>query len=137
MLIGADFDEPDGLSPVPDVLAAPAGAVRILHTLRPVIVVIAGGREKDRNALRRNRPGDQDRIDSRMLAGLRVVHFRTHSAQQNASTRPSRWWLCTTMSYRQPRSLSLGARNVVEIFFILCSREQIAFSFDASTVLRG
>jgi tRNA-splicing ligase RtcB (3'-phosphate/5'-hydroxy nucleic acid ligase) len=47
MLIGADFDEPDGLSPVPDVLAAHASAVKILHTLRPVIVVLAGAREKD------------------------------------------------------------------------------------------
>ena len=28
------------------------------------------------------------------------------------------------------------SRNVVEAFFILCSRQQIAFSFDASTVLR-
>jgi tRNA-splicing ligase RtcB len=46
MLIGADFDESDGLSPVPDVLAAHAGAVKILHTLQPVIVVIAGAREK-------------------------------------------------------------------------------------------
>jgi hypothetical protein len=33
--------------------------------------------------------------------------------------------------------LSLAARNITEVFFILRSREQIAFSRDASTVLRG
>jgi tRNA-splicing ligase RtcB (3'-phosphate/5'-hydroxy nucleic acid ligase) len=47
MLIGADFDEPDGLSSVPDMLAAHAGAVKLLHTLRPVIVVIAGRSSQD------------------------------------------------------------------------------------------
>ena len=38
---------------------------------------------------------------------------------------------------RQPRGLSFATRNFIEVFFILCSREQIAFSLDASTVLRG
>jgi hypothetical protein len=48
-----------------------------------------------------------------------------------------RRWSCATFSYRQPRGLSFAAPNVAEVFFILCSREQIAFSLDASTVLRG
>jgi hypothetical protein len=39
----------------------------MLYTLRPVIVVVAGAGKKDRNALRPNRPSDQDRIDSRIL----------------------------------------------------------------------
>ena len=64
-------------------------------------------------------------------------HFRTHAVQQDAFTRSSHRRSCPTFSYRQPRGLSLAAPNVAEVLFILSSREQIAFSLDASTVLRG
>lgn len=47
MLIGADFDEsPMAYRRLPDVLPAHAGAVKILYTLPPVIVVVAGAGEK-------------------------------------------------------------------------------------------
>jgi hypothetical protein len=47
MLTGADFDEsPKAYRRLPDVLPAHASAVKILYTLRPVIVVVAGAGEK-------------------------------------------------------------------------------------------
>jgi tRNA-splicing ligase RtcB len=43
MLIGADFDQsPMAYCRLPDVLPAYVGAVKILHTLQPVIVVMSG-----------------------------------------------------------------------------------------------
>jgi len=45
---------------------------------------------------------------------------------------PGRW----LRTIRQPRPLGLAIRHVVEIFFIFRSREQNAFAFDASTILR-
>jgi tRNA-splicing ligase RtcB len=47
-LIGADLDEsPMAYRRLPDVLAAHADTVRVLHTLRPVGVVMAGEGEFD------------------------------------------------------------------------------------------
>ena len=48
----------------------------------------------------------------------------------------SHYLIISSVVVRQPRGLSFAARNVTEVFFILCSREQSAFSLDASTVLR-
>ena len=41
-----------------------------------------------------------------------------------------------TLWYRQLYALSLATRNVAEVFFVLRSREQIAFALNASTILR-
>jgi tRNA-splicing ligase RtcB (3'-phosphate/5'-hydroxy nucleic acid ligase) len=47
-LIGADLDEaPMAYRRLPDVLAAHAGTVRVLHTLRPIIAAMAGAAEAD------------------------------------------------------------------------------------------
>lgn len=47
-LVGADLDEsPMAYRRLPEVLAAHAGSVRILHTLRPFVVVMAGEGEFD------------------------------------------------------------------------------------------
>ena len=48
MLIGADLDEsPMAYRRLPEVLAQHAGSVKVLHTLRPFAVVMAGKRETD------------------------------------------------------------------------------------------
>ena len=47
-LIGADLDEsPMAYRRLPEVLAAHAGSIKILHTLRPFVVVMAGNGEFD------------------------------------------------------------------------------------------
>jgi tRNA-splicing ligase RtcB len=47
-LIGADLDEsPMAYRRLPDVLAEHAGSVKVLHTLRPFAVVMAGEGEFD------------------------------------------------------------------------------------------
>ena len=47
-LIGADLDEsPMAYRRLPDVLAHHAGTVKVLHTLRPFAVVMAGAGEFD------------------------------------------------------------------------------------------
>ena len=47
-LIGADLDEsPMAYRRLPDVLAEHAGTVKVLHTLRPFAVVMAGENEFD------------------------------------------------------------------------------------------
>ena len=47
-LIGADLDEsPMAYRRLPEVLAQHAGTVRVLHTLRPFAVVMAGEDEFD------------------------------------------------------------------------------------------
>jgi len=47
-LIGADLDEsPMAYRRLPDVLAHHAGSIRVLHTLRPFAVVMAGEGEFD------------------------------------------------------------------------------------------
>lgn len=47
-LIGADLDEsPMAYRRLPDVLSAHAGSIKVLHTLRPFIVVMAGNGEFD------------------------------------------------------------------------------------------
>ena len=48
MLMGADLDEsPMAYRRLPDVLAKRAGTVKILHTMRPFAVVMAGPGEFD------------------------------------------------------------------------------------------
>jgi tRNA-splicing ligase RtcB len=48
MLMGADLDEsPMAYRRLPDVLAEHAGTVKILHTMRPFAVVMAGAGEFD------------------------------------------------------------------------------------------
>jgi tRNA-splicing ligase RtcB (3'-phosphate/5'-hydroxy nucleic acid ligase) len=48
MLIGADLDEsPMAYRRLPDVLAQHAGSIRVLRTLRPFAVVMAGAGEAD------------------------------------------------------------------------------------------
>jgi hypothetical protein len=68
-------------SPVADVLAAHAGAIKILHTLRPVIVVMAalGGvmcLRIEMHFRQPNRPSD--RIDLRILVRSQLCQNRTH-----------------------------------------------------------
>ena len=47
-LIGADLDEsPMAYRRLPDVLAAHAGTVKVLHVLHPFVVVMAGAGELD------------------------------------------------------------------------------------------
>jgi tRNA-splicing ligase RtcB (3'-phosphate/5'-hydroxy nucleic acid ligase) len=47
-LIGADLDEsPMANRRLPEVIAQHAGTVKVLHTLRPFAVVMAGTRELD------------------------------------------------------------------------------------------
>ena len=47
-LLGADLDEsPMAYRRLPDVLAHHAGSVRVIHTLRPFAVVMAGAGEFD------------------------------------------------------------------------------------------
>ena len=47
-LVGADLDEsPMAYRRLPEVLAAHAGSIKILHTLRPFVVVMAGAGEFD------------------------------------------------------------------------------------------
>jgi hypothetical protein len=47
-LIGADLDEsPMAYRRLPEVIAQHAGTVKVLHTLRPFAVVMAGTRELD------------------------------------------------------------------------------------------
>jgi len=47
-LIGADLDEsPMAYRRLPEVLAAHAGSVKVVHTLRPFAVVMAGANEFD------------------------------------------------------------------------------------------
>jgi tRNA-splicing ligase RtcB len=47
-LLGADLDEaPQAYRRLPDVLAAHAGTIEIVHTLRPRGVVMAGANEFD------------------------------------------------------------------------------------------
>ena len=47
-LVGADLDEsPMAYRRLPDVLAQHAGTLRVLHTLRPFAVVMAGAGELD------------------------------------------------------------------------------------------
>ena len=47
-LIGADLDEsPMAYRRLPEVLAQHAGTVKVLHTLRPLAVVMAGKGEFD------------------------------------------------------------------------------------------
>jgi tRNA-splicing ligase RtcB (3'-phosphate/5'-hydroxy nucleic acid ligase) len=47
-LIGADLDEsPMAYRRLPDVLRAHAGTVKVLHTLRPFVVIMAGASEAD------------------------------------------------------------------------------------------
>ena len=48
MLVGADLDEsPMAYRRLPEVIAQHAGTVKVLHTLRPFAVVMAGTRELD------------------------------------------------------------------------------------------
>ena len=48
MLLGADLDEsPMAYRRLPDVLAHHAGSVKVLHTLRPFAVAMAGSGEFD------------------------------------------------------------------------------------------
>ena len=48
MLVGADLDEsPMAYRRLPEVLAQHAGTVRVLHTLRPFAVAMAGEGEFD------------------------------------------------------------------------------------------
>lgn len=48
MLIGADLDEsPMAYRRLPDVLAHHSASTRVLHTLRPFAVVMAGANEFD------------------------------------------------------------------------------------------
>ena len=47
-LIGADLDEsPMAYRRLPEVLACHAGSIKVLHTLRPLAVAMAGGRTED------------------------------------------------------------------------------------------
>ena len=47
-LLGADLDEsPMAYRRLPDVLACHGGTIRVLHTLRPFAVVMAGAGEVD------------------------------------------------------------------------------------------
>ena len=47
-LIGADLDEsPMAYRRLPEVIAEHASTIRVLHTLRPFAVVMAGEREVD------------------------------------------------------------------------------------------
>jgi tRNA-splicing ligase RtcB len=47
-LIGADLDEsPMAYRRLPEVLAQHAGTIRVLHTLRPIAVAMAGAGEFD------------------------------------------------------------------------------------------
>jgi tRNA-splicing ligase RtcB len=48
VLIGADLDEsPMAYRRLPEVIAQHAGTVKVLHTLRPFAVAMAGHRELD------------------------------------------------------------------------------------------
>jgi tRNA-splicing ligase RtcB len=48
MLVDADLDEsPMAYRRLPEVLAAHAGSIKVLHTLRPFAVAMAGGGEFD------------------------------------------------------------------------------------------
>jgi len=47
-LIGADLDEsPMAYRRLPEVLACHAESIKVLHTLRPFAVAMAGGRTED------------------------------------------------------------------------------------------
>jgi tRNA-splicing ligase RtcB (3'-phosphate/5'-hydroxy nucleic acid ligase) len=48
MLIGADLDEsPMAYRRLPEVLACHSESIKVLHTLRPFAVAMAGGRTED------------------------------------------------------------------------------------------